>query len=180
MPWKPAREVHVKNRAELEAAMRSADRIVVDGDASLAAYAALLAGGATADDPAVPAAARLQPIGDLERAAHAPRTARPPRLWPWVAGATVLTAGAVAALLREHFSRAAATITPAGALPPAELTLLLWPALLVGVVIALFVVLRMATPETVHGPAAWRAEAAPRGAGGEARLTMTKVRRHAA
>jgi hypothetical protein len=180
MPWKPAREVHVKTRAELEAAMLSADRIVVDGDASLAAYAALLAGGAAGSDPGVPPAARLRPIGDLERAAHAPRTARPPRLWPWVGGAAVLTAGAGAALLREHFSRAAATLDPAGGQPPVDLTLLLWPALLVGVLIVLFVVLRMATTEAVHGPPAWRAEAAPRGGGGEARLTMTKVRRHAA
>jgi hypothetical protein len=158
--------------------MRSADRIVVDGDASLTAYAALLVGGASTGEPAVPAAARLRPIGDLERAAHAPRTARAPRLWPWVAGAAVLTAAAAAALLREHFTRAAAPFAQTGAAPSVDLTLLLWPAVAVAVLVLLFLVLRMATADEAHGPSAWRAEAPRQGSKG-GHLTITKVRRPA-
>jgi hypothetical protein len=175
MPWKPAREVRVKTRAELEAAMRSADRIVVDGDASLAAYAASLANGGPFDEPALPQAARLRPLGEMERAAHAPRTAKPPRLWPWVAGAAVLTVGAGAAVLREHFARAARAGDATGA-PPMDPTLLVWPAIAVIVLLALFFALRQATGEGGHEAVAWRTE--PASAYG--RVTITKVRRHAA
>jgi hypothetical protein len=177
MPWKPAREVRVQTRAELEAAMRSADRIVVDGDASLAAYAALLANGGAFDEPhaAASPSMRLRPIGDVERAAHAPRTARAPRLWPWVAGAAVLLAGAAAAVLREHFSRLATAQTASAA--PMDASLLLWPAVAVAVLLAMFFALRQATGDTVHAPAAWRAEAP---SGGKGRVIITKVHRHPA
>ena len=177
MPWKPAREVRVKTRAELEAAMRSADRIVVDGDASLAAYAASLASGGAFDEPhaAISPGMRLRPIGEIERAAHAPRTARPPRLWPWVAGAGVVTAGAAAAVLREHFSRLT-TAQPTNA-APMDASLLLWPAVAVAVLLAMFFAIRQATGDAAHAPASWRAEAP---AGGNGRVIITKVRRHPA
>jgi hypothetical protein len=184
MSWRPAREVHVKTRAELEAAMRSAERIVVDGDASLAAYAALLAGGGGPSgggpgDTGLPDAARLRPVSDLERAAHAPRTARAPRLWPWVAGAAVLTAGAGVALLREHFAAGAALPGQPGFATASSLSLLIWPALAVATLIFLFLVLRLATAETAHGPAGWRAEER-RDGGRDGRLTMTRIHRRAA
>lgn len=180
MRWKPAREVRVQTRAELEAAMRSADRIVVEGDASLAAYAASLASGGAFDEPhaTAPTAMRLRPIGELERAAHSPRTARVPRLWPWVAGACVVTAGAGAALLREHFS-SLATAQAANAAPMGP-SLLFWPAVAIAVLLAMFFAIRQATGDTVHTNAAWRAEAPSGASGGKGRVVITKVRRHPA
>jgi hypothetical protein len=160
--------------------MRSADRIVVEGDASLAAYAASLANGAAFDEPQTAASPtmRLRPIGELERAAHTPRTTRPPRLWPWVAGAGVLTAGAAAALLREHFSRLATAQTASAA--PMDASLLLWPAVAVLLLLGMFVAIRLATGDSVHAVAAWRAEIPTGAPGGKGRVVMTKVRRHPA
>ncbi len=41
-------------------------------------------------------------IDAADREAHIPHTRRKLRLWPWVLGAVLLAAGAVAALIVEH------------------------------------------------------------------------------
>ncbi len=166
VPWLKQKEVHVRTYAELETALRRAERIVVEGDANLAAYAAALAEPETV----APAheAGRLRPLGDFEREAHLPRTTRPPRLWPWIAGAGVFTVGAAAAVLLEHFSAASARLgaAPTGAANPTlDPTRLTWPAVAVVVLLVLFFIARQVTGEDTHERAGWRLESPPQSPG---------------
>ena len=159
MPWWKQKEAYVHTRAELEAALRRAQRIVVEGDPALAAYAAAL----TQTGAAPPSqAARLRPLGELERSAHLARHTRPPRLWPWIAGAGIFAAGAAAAVLLEHFSAAstrhAAAAAGAGTLDPIRLA---WPAAAVIALLALFFIARQVTGAGTRERAAWRLESAP-------------------
>jgi hypothetical protein len=147
----------------LEQALRSAERIVVDGDASLAAYAAHLAGaGMPAPEP--DHSPTLKPLDAAARAAHPQRTARPPRLWPWVLGAGMFAVGAAAAVLLEHFSQAeihAGHAIRAGIAAQLDPWRLVWPAAAVAVLLALFFVARGLIGEHPHGGPFWRLENAP-------------------
>jgi hypothetical protein len=154
--------VRVTTRAALDAALRSADRIVVEGDAALVEYAAGLAEARPREAEAAP----LRPPGAPEREAHIARMSRAPRLWPWVAGAIVFAAAAGAALLLEHFSR------PGGrsAAPPSFNALTLaWPAIAVLVIVALYVVARRASPS--GSGRGWRISERSEG-----RVVITRVR----
>jgi hypothetical protein len=88
-------------------------------------------------------APRLRPLGAAERTAHPPRTTRPPRLWPWVAGAAAVVVGCVAALLLEHFE--VARRHPGAPPAPLDASRLIWPAVAVAVLLALFFVARRVT-----------------------------------
>ncbi len=154
--------MRVTTRAALDAALRSADRIVVEGDAALVEYAAGLVGARPREAEAAP----LRPPGAPEREAHIARMSRAPRLWPWVAGAIVFAAAAGAALLLEHFSR------PGGrpaAPPPRNALTLSWPAIAVLVIVALYVVARRARPS--GGGRGWRISERSEG-----RVVITRVR----
>lgn len=178
MPWEHAREVHVSSRAALDRALRSADRIVVEGDATLADYARRLANqGQPHGAPVAAGAARLRPLAETERAAHVTSRSRPPRLWPWVAGALGLTLAAGAALLLEHFAApgAAAHAMPA-ALPAAtDLTILAWPAVAVTLLLALYLLARQTVAADRDGRIAWRVSEKTGGP-----VVITKVRAGAA
>jgi hypothetical protein len=83
--------------------------------------------------------AALRPPGEAEREAHIARMSRAPRLWPWVAGAAALAVAAGAALLLEHFTRPGRLAeAPAGF----SAVTLVWPALAVLFILALYVVAR--------------------------------------
>ncbi|HTZ70608.1 MAG TPA: hypothetical protein VMB71_08160 [Acetobacteraceae bacterium] len=186
MSWDRHREVHVTNRAELDAALRSADRIVVEGDATLTAYAAHLAGVTPATAPA-PDGARVRPLGDQERAAHLANRPPPPRLWPWVAGAAALIVAAGAALLLEHFARLpAGGIAPAApplpheapAFPrfaPGSLTTLAWPGVAVVLIVAVYFITRQAITSGRDVQIAWQLTEKVGG-----RVVITKVRARSA
>jgi hypothetical protein len=134
------REARVTTRGELDAALRAADRIVVEGDTDLIEYAARLAGIA----PRETDSATLRPPAPPEREAHIARMSRAPRLWPWVAGAIAFAAAAGAALLLEHFSRPGRVT---GAAPPVfQPATLAWPAIAVLVILALYIVARRSGP----------------------------------
>jgi hypothetical protein len=175
-------EVHVTNRAELDAALRSADRIVVEGDPGLTAYATRLAATglqhATAPVPTLEGAG-LRPVAAQERAAHVPTAARPPRLWPWIAGAAALAVGATAALLLEHFARAPTAMQPRLHTAPAatgtNLADLAWPAVAVVLIAALYLILRQAISSGRDVQIAWQVTEKVGG-----RVVITKVRARAA
>jgi hypothetical protein len=183
MPSRKIREVQVHTRAELQAALQRAERIVVEGDRGLAAYAAAMAGGGRRAAP-VAEGARLRPLQTEERAGHMNVARGAPRLWPWVVGAAAVTAGGAAAVLLEHFTRATATLArPAGvvpALPPAlaaphDPALLAWPTALVLLILALFFVARRVLPSQSPSPPGWRvAEMA------EGRVVIARVNPRAA
>ncbi len=160
MPWRKPKEVHVHTRAELEAALRGAGRIVVEGDDSLAAYAAHMAHVElpAAPSPAIP---RLRPLGEAERSAHAPRAASAPPLWPWVAGAAVFAGGAAAAVWLEHFSTASARAGIIAGAPAQDPALFAWLAAAIGVLIALFFVARGVTGAAAGAHGAWHVESLP-------------------
>ena len=181
MPWRKQKEVHVRTYAELETALRRAERIVVEGDANLAAYAAALADPEPALVAPAPEGARLRPLGDFEREAHPPRTTRPPRLWPWIAGAGIFAIGAAAAVLLEHFSAASARLGAAQAgtasptLDPARLT---WPAVAVVTLLVLFFIARQVTGTDTHERAGWRLVSPPASPGRP--VILARVPRHPA
>jgi hypothetical protein len=156
------REVRVTTCAEFDAALRSADRIVVEGDAGLVDYAAGLAGTAPRDT----SAETLRPPGALEREAHIVRMSRAPRLWPWVAGAIAFAAAAGAALLLEHFSRPGRLPATPPAFNAATLT---WPAVAVILILALYIVARRASPSDTRR--AWQVSEKSAG-----RVVITRVR----
>jgi hypothetical protein len=182
MPWSH-KEVRVRSRAELQAALRRAERIVVEGDDGLAAYAASVAGGSPREATA-PDGARLRPLGAAERAAHVAVGGNGPRLWPWVAGAAGVAAGAAAAVLLEHFARVTATLASAkGAAPrvdalphaPPDPSLLLWPSVAVALILGLFFVARRMTSADRAVTPAWRIAEADQG-----RVVIARVHGHAA
>ena len=165
MPSRKIREVQVRTRAELQAALQRAERIVVEGDRDLTAYAAAMAGGGRR--AAAPAAegARLRPLETEERAGHVNVARSAPRPWPWVFGAAAVTAGGAAAVLLEHFTRVTAQLArPAGGMPapppalaaPHDPALLAWPAALVLLILALFFVARRVLPSQSPPPLGWR------------------------
>ncbi len=176
MPWDHGREVRVTSRAELDAALRSADRIVIEDDPGLTAYARHIAGG----DPAlaIATARRLRPIADLERDAHVATLSRAPRLWPWVAGAAGLAVAAGAALLLEHFARPEsaaarrAALVPAARIDPATLA---WPAVTVALIVALYLIARQAIASGRDVQIAWQITEKVGG-----RVVITRVRGRAA
>jgi hypothetical protein len=180
MLWDRGKEVHVTNRAELDEALRSADRIVVEGDPSLAAYAARLAG---IDSPraAAPAptmeGAGLRPVAAHEREAHVASAGRPPRLWPWVAGAAALAVGAAAALLLEHFARAPSELAPGSGAGAHEANLgdLAWAGVAVVLIAALYLIVRQALASGRDVDIAWQVTEKVGG-----RVVITKVRARAA
>jgi hypothetical protein len=107
-------------------------------------------------------AARLRPLHDDDRAAHLPRTTRPPRLWPWIFGAALFALAAVAALLLEHFSHVTASLAAGGApvpppLParPLDLNRLVLPGAAIVVLLVLFFAARWATSSSAD-KANWR------------------------
>ena len=172
MPSRKIREVQVHTRAELQAALQRAERIVVEGDEGLAAYAAAVAGGGRR--AAAPAAegARLRPVGLAERDGHVAIGRRTPRLWPWVIGAAAVATGAGAAVLLEHFARVTATLAPSrGSLPspsvavaaPHDPALLAWPAALIVLILALFFLASRGLPNKPPLPPAWRVAESARG-----------------
>jgi hypothetical protein len=184
--------VRVTDRAALDAALRSADRIVVEGDAGLTAYAARLAATglprAAAPIP-TPEGAGLRPVAAQERAAHVAslggRAGRPPRLWPWIAGAAALAVGAMAALLLEHFARAptapprgvhgAAALAGTRAASATPITDLVWTGVAVVLIAALYLIARQAISAGRDVRTAWQVTEK---AGG--RVVITKVRTRAA
>jgi hypothetical protein len=157
VPWLKQREVHVHTRAELQAALRRAERIVVEGDASLTAYAAQVA-GVSAPSPQAGPRPLLKPLDAAERAAHPPRSSKPPRLWPWVAGAFALAIGAAAAVLLEHFSQASSRLSAAPAAAAADPIKLAAPAAAVAVLLALFFLAKHLIGGQSHGRASWQLE----------------------
>jgi hypothetical protein len=170
MPSRKIREVQVHTRAELQAALQRAERIVVEGE-DLASYAAAMAGGGRRAPGPPAAGARLRPVAAGERAGHVPVGRHTPRLWPWVVGAAAVAAGAGAAVLLEHFARVKATLTPpsaavaAGPAAPAaplDPALLFWPAASVALLLALFFVARRMLPSPPPR-AAWRVAEAAQG-----------------
>jgi hypothetical protein len=172
MPSRNIREVQVHTRAELQAALQRAERIVVEGDEGLAAYAAAVAGGGRRATAPAAEGARVRPIALAERDSHVAIGQRTPRLWPWVVGAAAVAVGAGAAVLLEHFSRVTGTLAPLrGSLasPPAPLagthdpTLLAWPAALIVLILALFFVASRVLPNKPPTPPAWRVAEATQG-----------------
>jgi hypothetical protein len=160
VPWRKPKEVHVHTRAELAAALRGAERIVVEGDETLTAFAAHMAHVELPEFTA-PEGRRLRPLGEAERSAHAPRTSSSPRLWPWVAGAAVFAGGAAAAVWLEHFSTASARAGAVAAAPAQNPILLAWLAAAVGVLLALFFVARRVTADQADARGFWRLESPP-------------------
>ena len=170
MPSRRIKEVHVHTRAELQDALQRAERIVVEGDDGLAAYATAVAGGGRRAAAPAPEGARLRPLAAAERTGHVPADRRTPRLWPWVVGAAAVAVGAGAAVMLEHFARVTATLAPPrGSLPappaalaaPHDPTLLEWPAALIVLILALFYVASRVLPNKPPSPTTWRvAEAA--------------------
>jgi hypothetical protein len=172
MPSRKIREVHVRTRAELQVALQRAERIVVEGDDGLAAYAASVAGGGRRAAAPPAEGARLRPLGMAERAGHVAVGRRAPRLWPWVVGAAALAVGAGAAVLLEHFARVTATLAPPrGGLPPAPASLaapldpalLAWPVASVALILVLFFVAGRVLPNKPPAPPAWRVAEAAQG-----------------
>jgi len=165
MPSRKIKEVRVRTRAELQDALQRAERIVVEGDDGLAAYATAMAGGGRRAAAPPPEGARLRPLAAAERTGHVAADRRTPRLWPWVVGATAVAVGAGAAVLLEHFARVTATLAPPrGSLPslpavlaaPHDPALLAWPTALVVLILALFFIARRVLPSQPPTSPAWR------------------------
>ncbi|MEJ0047186.1 MAG: hypothetical protein WDN04_14530 [Rhodospirillales bacterium] len=160
------------NRAELQDALQRAERIVVEGDDGLAAYAAAMAGGGRRAAAPPAEGARLRPVAAAERAGYTPIGRHAPRLWPWVVGAAGVAIGAGAAVLLEHFTRVTASLAPArGTLPPSPAALavplnpalLAWPAALIALIVVLFFVASRVLPNKPPAPPAWRVDEAAQG-----------------
>jgi len=184
MPSRKIREVHVHTRAELQEALQRAERIVIEGDDGLAAYATTVAGGGRHAVAPAAEGARLRPVATTERDGHVPIGQRTPRLWPWVIGAAAVAVGAGAAVLLEHFARVTASLAPTRGsmpLPPAALAaphdpaLLAWPAALVVLILALFFVASRVLPNKPPTPPAWRVAEAAQG-----RVVIARVNPRAA
>jgi hypothetical protein len=172
MPSRKIREVRVHSRAELQDALQRAQRIVVEGDEGLAAYATAVAGGGRRGAAPAPERARLRPVAVAERAAHVPVGTRAPRLWPWVVGAAAVAVGAGAAVLLEHFARVTATLAPPrGGMPPVpapvaariDPALLTWPAASILLILVLFYIASRVLPSKPQAPSAWRVAEAAQG-----------------
>jgi len=113
--------------------------------------------------------AQLRPVGAAEREAHVAQASGTPRLWPWVAGAALLSIGVGAALLLEHFSRVTATLAPgvAGAPMPAAAApfnpaVLAWPGAAVVVILAAYFGLRALTADRRGPHRVWHTAGHPR------------------
>ena len=193
MSWGRGKEVRVTSRAELDAALRSADRIVIEGDPALAAYAAGLASTApNAPSPSPPSGMELRPVASAEREGHIAAPARAPRLWPWVAGVLALALAALAAVWLEHFAKLPApqrsvmpgwTALHAPPAAPAQMAgqtaggaaNLAWPAVAIVLIAAIYMIARQAIAAGRDVQIAWQVTEKVSG-----RLVIAKVRTRAA
>lgn len=136
--------VRVTRREDLDAALRHATRVVVEGDAALTGWAVARVTG----EGGAEAGPRLRAIADEDRAAHVAVGRAPNRLWPWVAAALGLAALVATAFLVERVAVPQAVRHPefarphGGSPPTASWAPLVWPVAFVIVAVLGFLLVR--------------------------------------